>query len=284
VISIRKAIRRDRWLPVRYGLLVIALIWSLFPLYWMLITAFKSNVDIFDLHLEFWPHHPTLENFGELWNGILPVRSYLTNSVITSVASAVVATVVSILAAYSISRGKVRGASGIQLGLLGSQMFPLVVLLVPLYILFRHSGLLNTNLGLVIAFTSFTIPVGIWFMKGFIDSVPRELDEAAKIDGCNDLQVLWHVLVPVLWPGIVAVMIFAFLDAWNNLLFPLALTTQDSARTLPPGLLEAVDSQFRDDWGGLMAGSIVTALPPIVGFVIAQRWIIRGLVAGALKG
>jgi multiple sugar transport system permease protein len=121
-------------------------------------------------------------------------------------------------------------------------------------------------------------------MKNFFDSIPRELDEAARIDGCTDLGVIRHIHMPLIGPGIVAVGVFAFLEAWNNLVLPLGLSTRPDARTLPPGLLLAVDSQFRQDWGGLMAASILASIPPIVGFVAVQRWILRGLISGALKG
>ena len=114
--------------------------------------------------------------------------------------------------------------------------------------------------------------------------MPRELDEAARIDGCTEIRLLRDVLLPLMLPGIIAVGVFAFLDAWNNLFFPLALVTRPSGRTLPVGLLYAVDSRYREDWGGLMAASILASLPPVFGFVVIQRWLISGLGAGALKG
>jgi multiple sugar transport system permease protein len=279
-------IGRRQWKVIlrRGPLLALAMTWTLFPLYWMAVTALKSNLDIFNLRLELVPARPTLENFVGLWTSSVPIRSYLTNSIVTAVATCLFTIVLALLAAYALSRLRMPLREPLQLLMLIGQMFPLLVLLIPLYLLFLRLGLLNTNQGLVLAYCSTAVPVGVWFMKGFMDAVPRELDEAAKIDGCGDLGVLRHILLPLLGPGLVAVGVFAFLDAWNNLVFPLGLTTRPEARTLPPGLLMAVDSQFRQDWGGLMAASILASLPPIVAFIAVQRWIIRGIVSGALKG
>lgn len=265
-------------------LVLLALGWSLFPLYWMAVTAFKRNIDIFSFELQLLPTTPTVENFASLFGSDVPVRTYFINSVITALATCAVTIVVSVLAGYAFSRLRFRAQRPLELSLLLGQMFPLLVLLIPLYLVYLRLGILNTNLGLVLAFCSFAIPVGVWFMKNFLDSVPRELDEAARIDGCSDLGVIRHILLPLIGPGIVAVGVFAFLEAWNNLVFPLALSTRPDARTLPPGLLLAVDSQFRQDWGGLMAASILASIPPIVGFIAVQRWILRGLISGALKG
>jgi len=269
---------------VHGALVLLALAWSLFPLYWMAVTAFKSNLDIFSFDLQLLPTTPTIENFANLFASDVPVRTYFINSVITALGTCLITIVVSIFAGYAFSRLRFRGHRPLELTLLLGQMFPLLVLLIPLYLVYLRTGLLNTNLGLVLAFCSFAIPVGVWFMKNFVDSIPRELDEAARIDGCTDLGVIRHILLPLIGPGIVAVGVFAFLEAWNNLVFPLGLSTRPDARTLPPGLLLAVDSQFRQDWGGLMAASILASLPPIVGFVAVQRWILRGLISGALKG
>jgi multiple sugar transport system permease protein len=269
---------------VHTALVLLALAWSMFPLYWMAVTAFKSNLDIFSFELQLLPTTPTFENFANLFASDVPVRTYFVNSVITAFGTCLITIAVSILAGYAFSRLSFRGHRPLELSLLVGQMFPLLVLIIPLYLIYLRTGLLNTNIGLVLAFCAVAVPVGVWFMKNFIDSVPRELDEAARLDGCSDLGIIRHIHLPLIGPGIVAVGVFAFLEAWNNLVFPLAFATRPDARTLPPGLLLAVDSQFRQDWGGLMAASILASIPPIVGFVAVQRWILRGLTSGALKG
>jgi multiple sugar transport system permease protein len=278
----RRRWSRGAWL--RAVLLAVAFVWTLFPVYWMVVTSFKTTMDIFSLRLQLLPAHPTLDNFIELWTGVVPVPTYFANSVVTSTATCVLTIAVCLLAAYAFSRLEFRNREPLQLSLLIAQMFPFVVLLIPLYLIFLKSHLLNTNAGLVLAFASTAIPVGVWFMKGFMDSVPRELDEAARIDGCSDLRLLRDVLLPLMIPGIIAVGVFAFLDAWNNLYFPLAFVSNPHGRTLPVGLLFAVDSRYREDWGGLMAASILASLPPIAGFVAVQRWLISGMGTGALRG
>ncbi|NJD27731.1 MAG: carbohydrate ABC transporter permease [Chloroflexi bacterium] len=269
---------------IHTALVLLALAWSLFPLYWMAVTAFKRNLDIFSFELQLLPTTPTFENFANLFDSDVPVRTYFINSVITALGTCLVTIFVSVLAGYAFSRLRFRGQRPLEMSMLVGQMFPLLVLIIPLYLIYLRAGLLNTNAGLILAFCSIAVPVGVWFMKNFIDSVPRELDEAARIDGCGDLGIIRHILLPLIGPGIVAVGVFAFLEAWNNLVFPLAFSTRPDARTLPPGLLLAVDSQFRQDWGGLMAASILASIPPIVGFIAVQRWILRGLTSGALKG
>ncbi len=230
---------RRRWsvgAAVRMILLALALIWTLFPVYWMLVTAFKTTLEIFSLRLQLVPAHPTLENFVEMWTGVVPVRTFFANSVVTSGLTCALTIAVSVLAAFAFSRMKFRYKQPLQLSLLLAQMFPFIVLLIPLYLIFLRSHLLNTNQGLVLAFASTAIPVGVWFMKGFMDSVPLELDEAARIDGCTEIRLLRDVLLPLMLPGI------------------------------------------------LMAASILASLPPILGFVAVQRWLISGLLAGAMKG
>jgi multiple sugar transport system permease protein len=276
--------RRSRGVGLRALLLGVALVWTLFPVYWMVVTSFKTTMDIFSMRLQLLPAHPTLDNFIELWTGVVPVPTYFANSVITSTATCALTVAVCLLAAYAFSRLKFRYREPLQLSLLVAQMFPFVVLLIPLYLIFLKSHLLNTKTGLVLAFASTAVPVGVWFMKGYMDSVPRELDEAARIDGCSDLRLLRDVLLPLMIPGIIAVGVFAFLDAWNNLYFPLAFVSNPHGRTLPVGLLFAVDSRYREDWGGLMAASILASLPPILGFVAVQRWLISGMGTGALRG
>jgi multiple sugar transport system permease protein len=162
-------------------------------------------------------------------------------------------------------------------------MFPVVVLLTPLYILYLKSGMINTYFGLVVVFTAFTIPFCIWMLKGFIDTVPRELDEAAIIDGCSRLGTLRRVILPLISPGMLATAVFAFLDAWNNLLFPMTLTTDVSMKTLPPGMVMAFGGEFKHDWSGMMATSIMVALPVVLLFMSLRKYLVEGLTTGSVK-
>lgn len=265
-------------------LLLLALVWTLFPVYWMLITSLKTNLAMFQRTPQLWPAAPTAENYAELATGASPVGRLFANSVVTSVATALVTVLLATLAGYSFSRARYRLKGPVMYGMLATQMFPLVVLLIPLYLVYLRTHLLDTYAGLVLSYCAFSVPFGAWMMKEFIDSVPREIEEAAWVDGCSRLQSLLRVVMFVAMPGIVATGVFAFLSAWNNLLFPLTLTSSMGMKTLPPGLLLAFTGQFKADWAGMMAAATITTAPVVVGFAVVQRFLVEGLAKGAVRG
>jgi multiple sugar transport system permease protein len=263
---------------------LLALVWTLFPVYWMLATSLKTNLAMFRLVPQLWPAEPTLENYTQLATGASPVGRMFLNSAVTSAATALVTVLLATLAGYSFSRGRYRLKGPLMYGTLATQMFPLIVLLIPLYLVYLRARLLDSYTGLVLAYCAFSVPFGAWMMKGFVDAVPREIEEAAWVDGCSRLQSLLRVVMFVALPGIAATGIFAFLTAWNNLLFPLTLTSSLEMKTLPPGLLLAFTGQFKADWAGMMAAATMTAAPVVLGFAAAQRYLVDGLTKGALRG
>src|SRR5205823_2469988 len=216
--------------------------------------------------------------------GNIPFPVFLLNSVVTSLGASVVTTVLATLAAYSFSRRRYPLRAPLMYAVLATQMLPLVVLLIPLYLLFLRAGLLDTYQGVVLGYCSFTLPFGAWMMKGFMDAVPREIEDAAQIDGASPAVALLRIVTPMVVPGILTTATFTFLNAWNNLLFPLTFTTAMERRTLPAGLLLSFSGVFKTDWGGLMAASVVTTLPLAIGFLFLQRALVRGLTAGSLAG
>lgn len=272
------------WSAVRTVVLLPALVWTLFPVYWMLITSLKTNLAMFQLTPQFWPGSPTGENYAQLASGASPVGRLFANSVVTSAATALVTILVATLAGYSFSRARYRLRAPLMYGTLATQMFPLVVLLIPLYLVYLRTHLLDTYVGLVLSYCAFSVPFGAWMMKEFIDSVPREIEEAAWVDGCSRFQSLVRVVMFVTLPGIVATGVFAFLNAWNNLLFPLTLTSSLEMKTLPPGLLLAFTGQFKADWAGMMAAATITTAPVVLGFAAVQRFLVEGLTKGAVRG
>jgi multiple sugar transport system permease protein len=276
---------RRRWL-LRVGVSVAVLIaaaWTLFPMYWMLATAVRPTAEVFAVPLSFWPAQVTLQNFVNITQGTSPIGRFFLNSLITASVTAFLTVIVALPAGYAFARLRFRLSGTLFVVFLVTQMIPLVLLILPIYDVFLRLRLLDSYLGLVIAYTAFTVPFGVWMMWGFCLSVPQEIEEAAMVDGASLLTTLRRIVAPALAPAMVAVGGFAFLDSWNNLLFPLVLTSKYDMKTLAPGLLFAYSGEYRDDWGGIMAASLVTALPVILGFAFLQRYMTRGL-EGAVTG
>jgi multiple sugar transport system permease protein len=280
--------RTRRRLPIGRCIVVVVValfaVWTLWPLYWMLSTSLKTSQEATSLNPTIWPHSFDGSHFSGLFTGSLPFGNYFVNSIFTSLVSAIVAVLISTLAGYSFSRGGYRLNGALSLAVLATQMLPLVVLIAPLYLLLLKAHLLNTYLGLVIGYTSFGIPFGAWMMKGFFDGVPREIEEAARVDGYSRFGILFRVVIPLSVPGLVTTGVFVFMNTWNNLLYPLTLINSNQKQTLPPGLLQSFSGTFKTDWGGMMAASLVTSLPLVIAFFLVQRSMVRGLTAGALAG
>lgn len=279
----RRTSRRLRGVVVGV-IVVVALLWSLAPVYWMLATSFKGELEVSQLNPTFWPHHWTTGNYGELSGHSLPFTRFLVNTLVTSLVAAVIAVFISALAGYSLSRARYRLRGAVGHVILASRILPLVVLVAPLYLLLLKAHLLDSYLGLIIGYTSFALPFGAWMMKGFIDAVPKEIEEAARVDGYGRLGILVRVIIPMTVPGLLTTATFVFMDAWNNLLYPLTLISSEKKQTLPPGLLSSFTGQFKTDWGGMMAAACITSVPLLVAFFAVQRYMVRGLTAGALAG
>jgi ABC-type glycerol-3-phosphate transport system permease component len=279
----RNASRRSAWIP-RAVALGLALAWSLAPVYWMLATSFKSELEAARLDPTLWPHAATLENYRGLWNGSLPFGSFLANTFFACLLTALVAVIVATPAAYALSRARFRLRASIGYAILVFRMLPLVVLLAPLYLLLLHAHLLDGTAGLVVGFTSFGLPFAVWMMKSFIDAVPIEIEEAARIDGYPRWQILARVVAPLVLPGLVTTATFVFMEAWNNLIYPLTFITTLEKQTLPAALVLTFTGQFKTDWGGMMAAATVTTIPLMIAFFAVQRSLVRGLTSGAVAG
>jgi multiple sugar transport system permease protein len=266
------------------GLAVLAFV-TIFPLYTIVISSIKPLGDVQGA-FHWIPTHVTLKPYVDIWKTI-PLAHYFVNSVIVSVASTVCSVVIAIFAAYAISRYRFRGRQAFTVTVLATQMFPGILFLLPLFVIFvnieRSSGisLYGTYPGLIITYLTFSLPFSIWMLVGYFNSVPRELEEAALVDGATPIGALFRILIPISLPGIVAVAIFAFITAWGEVLFASVLTT-DATRTLAIGLRNYA-SQSNVYWNQLMAAAIVVSLPVVVAFLAMQRFIVRGLTAGGVK-
>ncbi len=273
--------RKIRQVIVLTLLLAVVLL-MIFPFIWMLSTSFKPPEEIFTPVPRWIPLNPTWENFKNiLYKTSFP--RYFLNSVLVGFVTMLVSLVVTVFAGYALSRFNFRGKTAFSMWLLVSQMFPPVLLIIPIFVFMLKLGLVNTYASLIITYTTFALPFSTWMLKAYFDTVPIDLEEAAKVDGCNQVQALTKIILPLAAPGIVTVALFIFVLAWHEYMFALTLTSTTEMRTLPVGISLFL-GEFRVLWGSLMAGSVVVTAPVVVFFVYLQRYIVQGLTLGAVKG
>jgi multiple sugar transport system permease protein len=275
--------RRRTGNAISYVLLGALSIYTLFPFVWMVISALKPRDEIRARTPSFLIQSPTLENFTRVLveHNFL---EYLRNSLIVSIAACALSLVISLLAGYVFSRNyRMRLVQGSNFGMLVSQMIPGVLLLVPLYITMRNLGLLDSYASLILAYTTFVIPLSTFMLSSAYDSIPMSLEEAAEIDGASRLRTLVSVVLPVMIPSIVSVGLYSFITAWNEFMFGYIFISTDSLRTITPALL-LFKGANSVDWGGLMAGSVIAVLPVALIFLFLQRYFMSGLMSGAVKG
>jgi multiple sugar transport system permease protein len=268
----------------RISLALIAA-FALFPVFIILETSVKPLVDVQNT-FQWIPSHITFSPYAQIWQTI-PLLHYFINSVIVSTSSTVVAVLLATFAGYAISRFEFRGRKVFSLAVLSTQMFPGILFLLPLYLIYVNIGqvigvsLYGSYLGLIITYLTFALPFAVWMLAGFFSSIPRDIEQAALVDGASHWGALFRVVLPVARPGIVAVSVFAFMTAWGEVLFASVLTTT-STRTLGIGLQEYA-TQGNTDWNQLMAASVVVSVPVVIGFLALQRYLVRGLTAGSVK-
>jgi multiple sugar transport system permease protein len=255
---------------------------ALLPAYWLLATSLSPQDQVFRYPPSFFPTDITFEHYADLADDPDLFR-YLVNSVIVSVVTAVLSVLVSAYMGYSFSKFRYRGRRSLMYLVLSSQMFPQALLLVTLYAVFSAYGLLNSYAALILSFTTFTLPLCVWMLKGFFDTIPDELIEAARVDGASRLRIIHSVVLPLSAPGLVAAGLFAFVRGWNDFIFALTLAGPDK-QTLPPGLVNTFVGEAQTAWPQLMAASLVVSLPVVIGFIVLQRYLVGGITAGAVKG
>jgi len=263
-------------------LLVILILWAVLPFLWMVSTAFKTTEETYTSPPLWIPHHPTIKNFLYIVKrGAF--LTYFRNSVIVAVSTTVISIILSSLAGYSFSRFKFFGGHSLLLLFLITQMFPGALLIIPLFQIIKFLKLLNTLYALVLSHITFSLPLCTWLMKGFFDQIPRELEEAAMIDGCSRISAMIYVIFPLALPGIIAASIFSFIGSWDEFIFALTFTSSDEVRTLPIGLQRFIGS-YEIYWNHLGAASVLTTIPVIILFLFIQKYMVKGLTAGSVKG
>jgi multiple sugar transport system permease protein len=265
-----------------YGVLVVVFAFAVFPILWTLFTSLKPNVDIITTEIQYVPLHPSFQNYATLWAQAGFAAMFFNSTVVTAL-TVVVCLAVGISGAYSLSRYRFRARGQLLLFYLVIRMFPAVLLLLPIFIALRLLGLYDTHIGLALAYTAFLTPISIWMLKGFFDTIPPELEDAARVDGCTRAGAILRVVLPLARPGVAATAVLIAISSWNEFLFALMLTTSQGIRTWPVGL-QLMVGEYQLPWGLLTAGGIISIAPIVLFFALVQRALVRGLTLGAVKG
>lgn len=269
-----------RFLTLHLPVLLLVL-FALGPYLWSLLTSLTPESEMYTAGVRYLPSHPTFENFRRLFANIDFARN-VRDSLVVAGSTMLFGLAITVPASYSFSRFRFRGHNYLLIQFLVINMFPIVLLLVPLFVIMRFLGLMDTHLSLIIAYSTFTIPFSTWMMTSFFNAIPQQLDESAQIDGCNRFTALARIVVPVAMPGIAATGIYIFITAWNEFLYA-AVFTGTNVKTIPVALQNMI-GEYKIAWGLLNAGGVVSALPVLALFFFVQKRLISGMTAGAVKG
>lgn len=252
-----------------------------FPFIWVVLISFRPEADIFTRTFQLITTF-TLENYAILLEDS-PFPTYLRNSLVVCTIATVVAVTIAMITAYGFSRNRrFVGRQTLLIMVIATQLFPFVILITPLYATFFSLGMINNPLALIISYIAVNLPFCIYMLLGYLDTIPRDLDDAARIDGATTLQIIFRVILPVAWPGIVTVAVYAFVSAWDEFLFALTLMTSDENKTVPVGLA-GFFGEYTTQWNLVMAASVISTLPTLIIFMFLQRKLVSDLSAGAVK-
>jgi len=264
-----------------YSVLSLLTFVVLGPFFWMVSVAMRSNVEVFSIPLRLFPANPTFDAFVRIFQVPDMFRLFV-NSYVIAIAVTLLCVLIASLAGFGLSRFHYKGKRFMILYILLTQMFPMVLLAIPYFLVISKIGLYNSHLALIIAYTSFALPFSILMMRDFINSIPRELDEAAKIDGCGLYGTFFRIVLPPCLPGLVAMAVYTFILAWNEYLFAIILTQNMNARPLTVGIGMMI-GEFTTQWNQLMALSFLGSVPLVVCFMFVQKYFLQGLTGGSVK-
>jgi len=274
-----------RWFLKR-GWLYLAMIaistFALFPVYWVVITSLKPRSEIYTRTPDLWPSNPQWSEYPRVL-GEGHVGRALLNSLIVASATMVICVIVGAMAAYALARYRFRMRSVLLMAILMTQMFPLVVLVIPLFVIMRKAGLIDTYWSLIVTYLAFCVPLAIWVMRGFIVSIPEELEHAARIDGATRIGAMVRVILPLAAPGLATCAVLSFLEGWKEFLLALTFLNEDSRKTVPL-VLQSFVGRGDVDWSAVMATSVLYTLPVAIVFVLARKHLMTARTAGAVKG
>jgi ABC-type glycerol-3-phosphate transport system permease component len=274
-----------RWILRRGWLYVCALAisaFALFPIYYVVVTSLKTRGEIYTRTPDLWPNHPQWSQYTRVF-GDGHVGRALLNSLIVAVPTTLICVVVAGMAAYALARLQIPLKRTLLMLILTTQMFPLVVLIIPLFVLMRNANLIGTYEGLVIAYLAFSVPLAIWIMRGFIVTIPEELEHAAMTDGATRVGAMFRVILPIAGPGLVATATLSFIAAWNEFMLALTFMNTEERKTLPL-VLQSFVGRGDTDWGAVMATSVIYTLPVMIFFLLLRKRLMLGMTAGAVKG
>ena len=266
----------------RFTMLGIYLLFAMFPFYWLFVTSIKTEKEVYSFPVGYFPKKPTLVNYVNVWMNSRFPRYFLNSDVVALVSSTIV-TFIAILGAYSLARYNFKFKSQFLVFFLITQMFPLILFIVPLYIIFSKLKLINTLTGLILVYTSFNLPFSLFLMRGFIEGVPKEIEESALIDGCGRFRMIMRIVIPIIRSGVFATFAFAFTGAWNEMLFALMFLNSEKKLTIPVFLSMFVQ-KYDVSWGEMSAAALISLIPVAVMFAWIQKYLVRGLAMGAVKG
>ncbi|RME81598.1 MAG: carbohydrate ABC transporter permease [Caldilineae bacterium] len=270
--------KRLGWLVEKVAVLFI-LLFIAFPIYWLLITAFKPEEFVYSNAFIF---PPTLANFRAIFAGDpLDFKPYLLNSLVISTATVLLAIPLATMAAYTLSRYAFKGSLPLLIWFLTTQFLPPVVVVIPFFILFRRLGLVDTQISLIIINLSLVVPYAVWMLKGFVDALPTEIEEAAVVDGCNEFEVLRRITFPLMMPGVITTAVFAFIMSWNEFLYALVLT-RDEATTMTVGLL-STQTHRGVQWEWMSAAGLLVMVPIFFLSLTIRNYFVEGMTMGAVK-
>ena len=267
---------------IGYLILGIGCLGVLLPLSWMVITSLKSMADItLSRGLTLFPSGPTLENFVNIWKEY-PIATYIKNSIVAVGGSTVIGVVCAALCGYGLSRYQFKGKAYLLSFLLVTQMFPAVMKIIPYYKILVSVHLNNTQIGLMVVYASFSIPFCTWMMYGYFKSISTGLDEAARVDGSSAFNTFLKIILPIALPGLVATIIYAFLQNWNEYMFASVLMSADEKKTITYAISTMADA-YKIQWNYLMCAAMISSVPTLTVFVVMQKYLIAGMTAGAVK-
>jgi ABC-type glycerol-3-phosphate transport system permease component len=278
-MAARRSLGRSLYLVAIYTVLILAAIIALIPFLYVISTSFKDTVALFKYPPEWIPSEPTLGNFQTLLDDY-PFLRWTLNSLIVASAVTAVKVIIDAMAGYAFAKMTFPGKDALFLIVLMTLMVPFAATLIPLFIIVRNLELTNTYLGLILP--ALASPIGIFMMRQFIESLPSDLENAARLDGCSEFQIFRRVILPLVRPGLVVLGVFTFMTQWTSYLWPLVIATKEEMQTLTVGV-QSLRSLFTVNWGVLSAGAVLSMLPLILVFLFLQRYFIAGSIAGALK-